>query len=383
MNRLRMLSTVGLIAGSLTIWASPSFADEDGSGEEQPNGMSSVRLDAELNASLDPPRDFLDGELELNPVSGESLALLSRSNTVNSPIFRKYAFVPDLVPNPFLWPGIDHLAAGTGTRNTGFGTIRFRGTPTGATPVSAFLYWATIISTPPTPTQIVTFNGNPVMGFLIGTSPSPCWAGTTLVAYRAPVLPFLIPGVNGDYSVTGLPSGLTTGQDPWNPISSVLPLSEGASLIVLYMHSSVPAGTWTQIHHPITSVTSVFGTFNFTHFLNLPITVAAMKHTRIGADGQAGFGLAHSANTSSEQSFLAGPIPAPFVQIRGCGAYPSGSQDSDWNGTDGEPLNQLWDTHTMNIPGIISPGFFTTNYRVRYVANFDCIVPVAHVITAR
>jgi hypothetical protein len=136
-----------------------------------------------------------------------------------------------------------------------------------------------------------------------------------------------------------------------------------------------------QIHHPVTA--NVFGTLNYNHFLNLPIQVAATRHTRLGADGQVGSGLNNFNATTNEQTFLAGPIPQPFVQIRGNGSYASGSEDSDWNGHDGEPLNQLWDTHTLNIPNVITPGPLVTSYRVRYVANADCIGPVAHVITAR
>ena len=151
--------------------------------------------------------------------------------------------------------------------------------------------------------------------------------------------------------------------------------------MVLYTHPSVPAGTWTQIHHP--TVTQVFGTTTYTHFLNLPIQVEARKHTRLGGDGQVGFGLNNFIATSFESTSLAGPIPSAFVQIRGAGAFASGNQDSDWNGHDGQPLNQLWDTQTLNIPGVIAPGPLTTNYRVRYVANNDCIIPVAHVLTAR
>jgi hypothetical protein len=97
-----------------------------------------------------------------------------------------------------------------------------------------------------------------------------------------------------------------------------------------------------QIHHPVTP--TVFGTLAFTHLLNLPIQVAATRHTRIGADGQPEFGLNHSNTISNELTALAGPAPQAFVQIRGNGSYFAGSEDSDMNGTDGEPLNHLWVT---------------------------------------
>lgn len=345
-----------------------------------PAGTTDDPSESISEADVFPPPDFLDDEPELNPVDEDSLEKLAASYSSSASVFRKYAYRP-FCTTTGCPGGIDHLAAGFGTRNAGFGTIGFRGAPPGAAPVSAFLYWATIQVGAPL-TQTVVFNGNLVTGFLISVQPQPCWAGgTNLVAYRAPVLPFILPGINGDYTVRGLPSNLTNGQNPWNPVSTMPPLSEGTSLVVLYTHASVPRGTWTQIHHPVTP--NVFGTLTFTHFLNLPIQVQAIKHTRIGADGQVGGGLANINVGTNELTALAGPVPAPFVQIRGNGSYASGNEDSDWNGTDGEPLNQLWDTHTMNIPGVIAAGPTVTNYRVRYNSPIDCIVPVVHVITAR
>ncbi len=354
----------------------PAAAQDEDEDKTVPPGSVFDPAPPESHADVFPPPSFFDELEELNPVDGESLYDLTFRYPFNHRIFTKYAH------RPVCCPGTDHLAAGGGTRNTGFTTIRFRGLLPGATPVSAFLYWAGIQGGAVAATQNVVFNGNVVMGFLVSNQPQPCWNGAgTLRAYRAPVLPFLLPGVNGDYTVTGLPSFLANGQDPWNPVNVTLPLSEGASLVVLYTHPSIPAGTWVQIHHPVTANT--FGTLNYTHFLNLPIQVAATRHTRLGADGQVGGGLNNINPTTNEQTFLAGPIPQAFVQIRGNGSYFAGSEDSDWNGHDGEPLNQLWDTHTMNIPGVITPGPMVANYRVQYVANADCIVPVAHVITAR
>ena len=336
--------------------------------------------------------DMVDEELELNPVSAEkiqalTLAVPSKSAT----IYSTYAYIPDFTAyTPYVWPGISHVANGIGTRNTGHGTILLRGAPVSngpSTPVRAFLYWSQIVNTATTPfTQVVNFNGNKGTGFRIGTGPNPCWgSGQNLVAYRAPVLPYILPGINGDYSVSGLPSGNTTGEDPWNPTTFTFPLSEGASLVVLYTHSSVPAGTWTQIHHPINFTTSVAGTFNYNHFLNLPIQTAAMRHTRIGADGQVGSGLRNIICFSDEATLLSGPFGSAFTQLRGHATTNArGSRDTDWNGQDGEPLNQLWDTHTLDLPsGVITPSPFTTNYQVRYRTSCDCIVPVVHVLTAR
>lgn len=383
-RRPALLAALGLalllVAGAVPAFAASTAPDATTDGA----GSTTAAPPPELRADVSPPPDGLDGLEELNPVDQSALEDLTLRYPPTAPIFRKYAYRPACLSTGCPG-GIDHLAAGTGTRNTGYGTIRFRGALPGAIPVSAFLYWATIANGPFPVNQTVTFNGASVTGFAIGTGPNPCWGfgGGNLVAYRAAVLPNLLPGINGDYRVSGLPTNLTNGQDPWNPVSTTFPLSEGASLVVLYTHSSIPAGTWVQIHHPIGATTSTFGTLTYTHFLNLPIQTAAVKQTRIGADGQVLFGLTNGNPTTNERTSLAGPAGTGFVQIRGNGSYGSGNEDSDWNGTDGEPLNQLWDTHTMNIPGVIAPGPGVTSYQVRYVSLNDCIVPVVHVLTAR
>jgi hypothetical protein len=66
------------------------------------------------------------------------------------------------------------------------------------------------------------------------------------------------------------------------------------------------------------------------------------------------------------------------VQIKGPGSPFNG--DSDWNGADGVPLNQLWDTQTSGLDSVSGGGM--PNYTVNYVANGDCIEPSVHVLTA-
>ena len=106
---------------------------------------------------------------------------------------------------------------------------------------------------------------------------------------------------------------------------------------------------------------------------------STLKHTRLGADGQPGFGLRHFAAASNERTRI-GPIGGPFVQVKGPGS--AFNTETDWNGNDGRPLNLLWDTNTMRVPFTIPNG--STNYEVRYqIFGGDCIVPVAHVLTAR
>ena len=291
---------------------------------------------------------------------------------------------PIIGPIPLPLPGgLDYVANGTGTRNAGFGAIRLRGVPVGAVAVRAILYWGVVTAPPAAATATAVFRGVTVTGALINTTAEPCWNSSGIFAgYRANVLGLLVPGINADYLVGGLASSVTTGANPWAPFANSLPLSEGASLVVVYSHSSLPA-TASVI---ITQGPNRFdnGTFDFVQFLRSPVpTHTALKHTRLGADGQVGIaipgsGLRSIASVTNEQTFIGSPLGV-FTQIKGIGAPLN--QDSDWNGYDGDPLNKLWDTHTDDITGTIAAG--STSYTVRYVAGLDCCVWLVHILGAR
>lgn len=357
--------------------------EPDQSTQEVPLGATATEAVAEYIGESYPSGEELDGEVELNPVDEEGLEELAAGREEGEQVFEKYARLPGCASSGCPG-GIDHMAAGAGTRNTGYGTIRLRGVPVGARPVTAFLYWSTIYdATTPIPANpTIYFRGFMRTGSIVSSTPFPCWGpGGTLVTYRAWVFPFIVTGINGDYPVTGLATGLTTGQDPWVPFNTVFPLSQGTSLVVLYTHKDIPKGTWVQIHH--LQGTQFFGPMTFNHTLFRPITVDAIKHTRIGADGQVGGGMPNISSMTDERTFL-GPSSLSLTQIRGNGCGLTGSEDSDLNGTDGEPMNQLWDTHTMDVSGIIGP---TNSYTVQYTQPSgpirDCVLPRVHVITAR
>ncbi|MGD2114112.1 MAG: hypothetical protein PVG07_03605 [Acidobacteriota bacterium] len=368
-----------LVSGA---WQAAGAAEEP-EGQEVPLGATAQEAVAEYVEQVEPATQELDGELELNPVDEEGLDELAEGRDEEDPIFQKYAYLPGCAS--FGCPGgIDHMAAGTGTRNAGYGTIRLRGVPPTARKVSAFLYWSVIHQGPYPTNPTIYFNGFQRRGSVVNATAFPCWGpNSTHVTYRTWVFPFIVPGINSDYTVTGIASGLTTGQDPWVPFNTVFPLAQGASLVVLYTDKAIPRGTWVQIHHP--QSTGFFGTLTYTHTLFRPITADSIRHTRIGSDGQVGGGQPNISSMTDERTFLAGPVPAPYTQIRGNGCYPAGSEDSDLNGTDGEPMNQLWDTHTMDVTGVIAPVAYS--YRVQYTEPQgpirDCVLPVVHVLTGR
>jgi hypothetical protein len=120
-----------------------------------------------------------------------------------------------------------------------------------------------------------------------------------------------------------------------------------------------------------------FGAVGINNPLPRPLPAySILKHTRLGADGQTGASTFASRPITDERTFI-GPGPAGPTQIKG----PSSSfnEDSDWNGGDGGPLNQLWDTQSSSFfSRPITPGVM--NYGVRYQAHGDCIVAIAHVL---
>ena len=53
------------------------------------------------------------------------------------------------------------------------------------------------------------------------------------------------------------------------------------------------------------------------------------------------------------------------------------NQGSDRNGYEGDPLNQLWDTHTDDVTGAIAAG--DTSYTVRSAAGWTAASDFVHI----
>jgi hypothetical protein len=126
-----------------------------------------------------------------------------------------------------------YIAAGVGLRNQGAGNITLTGIPADVQIVQALLYW-TILS-PSNPGGAMSVNGNPINGTLIsGDQADPCWNAGTTWAFRSDVTNQVSSaGGNGTYTLSGYPTGSTSGLNPWDNTTPV-PMAEGASLIVIY-----------------------------------------------------------------------------------------------------------------------------------------------------
>lgn len=307
------------------------------------------------------------------------------------------------VPLP-LPGGIDHTVAGVGTRNSGRGVIRLRGVPPGSTLLFALLVWGEIANGALNPYNVrfgpnctVCANGGAIvpgspLPFPLNPAQEPFWnpAGQ-FWSYIGNVTNQIVPGINGDYQITGLRSAITNNRCPWGDApgcadpGNALPLSEGASLIVAYSNPCIPraaqlyitlgprrfTGPLTEIHATLPPISP-----------NLP----NLKHSRIGGDGQISninCGLRSFPTISDERTWIENLNPAACsIQIKGdVGGL---NRDSDWNGDDGEPLNKLWDTHTdvFSNSNCLAVGG-GLGYRVRYSTQGDAIVWVVHILGVR
>src|SRR2546426_3451510 len=217
---------------------------------------------------------------------------------------------------------IDYVAAGAAMRNQGYGTITVNWT---GTLVAGYLVWAFMSETAPTSG---TLNGVPITGNVVAsTSINPCWTGTiyTLLADVTSVV------VNGTNSLTGFPSGLTAGQDPWaSPLA--LPLFEGASLIVVFDSG----GPWRQITLYVAAETIRTVNTTLTDTLTHAAAISnSEKTTFIVSDGQ------DPGNTAIWKDTVVDANAFPGADPR--------TSTAPWT------LGNLWDTRTYEgaLPGPI------------------------------
>lgn len=259
---------------------------------------------------------------------------------------------------------VEHVANGTALRNRTTGWIALRGVPLGSTVVKALLYWNFSDMSAIGPiSSAAFFNGNRVIGTKTADSADPCWGMTGNHTYRALVTAF-VPATrpNEDYEVVVTNSSSTTGQNPWSPAETQTSRTEGATLLVIY-GGPTTVGNTVRVYDALSG--SMFfpsGTFTLTHGATLS---GSGLFTMSGADGQRGSG--HDNLISNEiTTFNGAQIAGPPVAA------------SDWDGSDGFPLPQLYDVHTHKVT--LSGTASTVVYTDPGPAPYDCLVPVHFVI---
>lgn len=282
---------------------------------------------------------------------------------------------------PFrIYGSAQYETAGVALRNRRTGAIEMSGV---IAPVQeAWIYWAVITAgaPPATATRIQIQRLSPpapasanttLNGVAVGVGPQPCeWAGTQITVYRA-LIPAVVATGNGTYKLTLLngAGGLTGGENPW-AAPQVFPMWEGASIVMI--------GTGTQ-QVALYDAGLAGNTFNadagLAYQLVLPGGGAAANtevyFDEIGADGQHGLGRVANAAVSAETTTVEG------IAVAGPG---SPYNDSDWNGSAGLVLPELWDDagHRVIIPNntnVLRVGITNGAFGLG-----DCLTPVANVV---
>jgi hypothetical protein len=279
-----------------------------------------------------------------------------------------------------------YSTAGVALRNRGAGNISISGL-VGA-PRLTFLYWAVITMgaplAPDRTIQIQRLDPVPasalvnVNGSVIGVGPAPCWGpqGSIITVFRAVVPPAVATG-NGSYQLTMLPGagGKVNGADPWIG-APVLPLLEGASLVMI----GKGVGKVSVFDAGLAGKTFAPNPNPFNYVLALPVAAIPGKRMlldNIGADGQHVDGASREAVTSfSDETTTINGFP-----IAGPG---SDYVDSDWNGSSGLPVPELWDDTGHNITIVsqdTSGPVVNLNIKIHSALGpADCLTPVANIV---
>jgi hypothetical protein len=170
-----------------------------------------------------------------------------------------------------------YVAGGAALRNSGFGLINLTW-PSG-TLVAAYLVWSIIDNS--VPASNATLNGGSVNGtWTAYATPSPCWSPTYIYTFAADVTDLV---VNGTNNLTGIPSGITTGADPWST-SQTTPMDDSASLVIIYAPTVSPGPHQVTVSTGALPITS--GGYGIAQ-LNYTTTVAkSARTTFLVADGQ-------------------------------------------------------------------------------------------------
>ena len=283
-----------------------------------------------------------------------------------------------LVVHPFrTYANANYATGGVALRNRSEGVIHVSGA-TGALQ-DAWLYFAYLYRSPPPSTVRVALTRQfplPVTALtlrakLIATSADPCWASQGGAIYRAQV-PVSLANGNGEYKIAPDSSvvGLDTGEDPWDG-NYLLTLDEGATLVLIGTGPSIVDLFDKRL------AGNEFGgtTFNYKLALSAPTTGSVeVEMDSFGADGQ--IGTARQTNNLDP----AETVTVNGYQISGRGV-PDGpfDPDSDWNGSSGFPLPQLWDDVGHEITVAAPRG--TSQLAVSINSPDDCIITVGNVVS--
>lgn len=276
---------------------------------------------------------------------------------------------------------------GVALRNRAEGEIAISGVS--GTTQAAWLYWAVLLSNPSAaqlkkvgkvtigrtyPTGAPSPTSAAVTGTLLATGGDPCWGSSGVWVYRAAV-PTTVATGNGIYKIVISSSavGLTDGEDPWDG-NRKFPMWEGASLVIVGQGSTTVGLLDEQ------AGTTFSG--GYSNFYQLPATIAAGNQVLLdnfGYDGQVGtsrFGSSSNETSNAQGWSPGGGLDGPNTLFAGPGGEVT---DSDWDGSSGWPLPQLWDDTGHDVSSAFVAG--DTWVLVSYDAPADCVGTVGAVIS--
>jgi hypothetical protein len=275
----------------------------------------------------------------------------------------------------------EYATGGVGLRNQKERSIIISG-PNGPA-IDAYLYWVYLLNTttpPPAVTSMILCRTWPangptagcatLSGTLVAIGGDPCWGSVGAYIYRAQV-PLSVVSGNGTYFVKTLPGagGLTDGEDPWDG-NVVFQLAEGASLVVVTGNGSHTVSLYDTGIAGLT-VNTAAGSVSYTLNLPVPTSGGTVLWDNFGSDGQVG--LSRTALPAAQETTMISGFP---IAGPGIGAVDS---DSDWNGSAGFPLPQLWDDTGHDITAAAPGG--NTMLDVFFFSPADCWNVVGNVVS--
>ena len=275
-----------------------------------------------------------------------------------------------------------YATGGVALRNRAAGNISLSGLV--GPPKVTFLYWAVIsLAAPPGQAgviQVQRMSPFPVSGVvvvpgqIVGVGPAPCWGppNSRITVFRAIVPPAIAVG-NGSYQVTLLPGaqGIMNGSDPW-AAPAVLPLWDGASMVMI----GNGLGTVSIFDIGLAGHTFSPNPAPFNYLLNLPLAAPGLRTLidNIGADGK-------HVNAASRKDVHANGDETTTINGLPVAGPGSPYNDSDWNGSSGLPVPELWDDTGHDITLASPVGTRVLNVVINSLLGpADCLTPVANVV---
>jgi hypothetical protein len=241
-----------------------------------------------------------------------------------------------------------YVAGGAAMRDQGYGNITLSW-PDDDALVQAYMVWSIMDNV--TPPAVAALNGVGLTGtWTAYATPSPCWAPTYIYTFVADVTDLVVDGVN---ALTGFPSSVTNGLNPWAE-PPIAPMDEGATLVAIY---SAGTSTTQQVTLYTGALTSggqdLYGQLNYTK-TNSPDATT----TYIVADGQLPGNPAGWNGSIIDTNAFPGAAPR--------------SSTAPWS------YGNLWDTDTFNVD--VTVGGNNTTVEVGSSGE-DCLTWIGQVVS--